>query len=154
MNDTGSLIDQLARRAKPVRPLASPLLRTLAWAVAAAALVALAAASMGMHPELSTQMAQTPKLLEWIASLATGLLAAYAVFQISVPGRSLSGSWIGSSSGTTPSGDASGVASGPGSTASGPPSGSAILLSRIAARLPITPHARGPILASGVTICN
>ena len=94
MNDTDSLIDQLAKRAKPVRPLASPLLRTLAWALAAAALVALVAASMGMHPGLSTQMAQTPKLAEWIASVLTGLLAAYAVFQISVPGRSPSWAWL------------------------------------------------------------
>ncbi len=94
MNDTDSLIDQLARRAKPVRPLASPLLRTLAWAVAASALVALVAASMGMHPGLSAQMAQAPKLAEWIASLLTGLLAAYAVFQISVPGRSPSWAWL------------------------------------------------------------
>jgi hypothetical protein len=94
MNDTDSLIDQLAKRAKPVRPLASPLLRTLAWAVAAAALVALVAASMGLHPGLSTQMAQSPKLAEWIASLLTGLLAAYAVFQISVPGRSPSWAWL------------------------------------------------------------
>lgn len=94
MNDTDSLIDQLARRAKPVRPLASPLLRTFAWAVAAIALVALVAASMGWRPGLSTQMAQAPKLLEWIASLLTGLLAAYAVFQISVPGRSPSWAWL------------------------------------------------------------
>lgn len=94
MNDTDLLIDQLARLAKPVRPLASPLLRTLAWALAATALVALVAASMGMHPGLSTQMAQAPKLAEWIASLLTGLLAAYAVFQISVPGRSPSWAWL------------------------------------------------------------
>lgn len=94
MNDTDSLIDQLAKRAKPVRPLASPLLRTLAWTVAAAALVAMVAASMGMHPGLSAQMVQAPKLAEWIASLLTGLLAAYAVFQISVPGRSPSWAWL------------------------------------------------------------
>lgn len=94
MNDTDSLVDQLARRAKPVRPLASPLWRTLAWAVAAAVLVALVAASMGWHPDLSTQMAHAPKLAEWIASLLTGLLAAYAVFQISVPGRSPSWAWL------------------------------------------------------------
>lgn len=94
MNDTDSLIAQLARRAKPVRPLAAPLLRTLAWAVAAAVMVALVAASMGMHPDLSAQMSQVPKLAEWIASLLTGLLAAYAVFQISVPGRSPSWAWL------------------------------------------------------------
>ncbi len=94
MNDTDSLIDQLTRRAKPVRPLASPLLRTLAWATAAVALVALVSASMGWHPGLSRQMAQAPKLVEWIASLLTGLLAAYAVFQISVPGRSPSWAWL------------------------------------------------------------
>jgi len=94
MSDTQSLIDQLAKRAKPVHAITSPMRRTLAWAAAAVVLVALVAYSMGLHPALSTQMAQAPKLVEWISSLVTGLLAAYAVFQISVPGRSPSWAWL------------------------------------------------------------
>lgn len=94
MNDTNSLIDQLAKRAKPVHAIASPMRRTLAWTAAAVVLVALAAYSMGLHPGLSTQMAHAPKLVEWISSILTGLLAAYAVFQISVPGRSPSWAWL------------------------------------------------------------
>ena len=94
MNDTDSLIDQLAKRAKPVQPIGSPLRRTLAWVAAAVVLVALVAASMGLRPALSSQLTQVPRLLEWIASLLTGLLAAYAVFQISVPGRSPSWAWL------------------------------------------------------------
>lgn len=94
MNDTDSLIDQLAKRGKPVHAIASPMQRTLVWAAAAVVLVALAAYSMGLRSGLSAQIAQAPKLVELIASLLTGLLAAYAVFQISVPGRSLSWAWL------------------------------------------------------------
>jgi hypothetical protein len=94
MTDLDSLIDQLAKRARPVRPIATPLQRTLGWSRAALALVAVLAASMGLRPGLATHMAQAPVLLEWLASVLTGLLAAYAVFQISVPGRSLSWAWL------------------------------------------------------------
>ena len=94
MNETNSLIDQLAKRAKPVRAIASPMRRTLAWTATAVVLVALAAFIMGLHPTLSTQMAHAPRLVELISSLLTGVLAAYAVFQISVPGRSPSWAWL------------------------------------------------------------
>ena len=39
MTDTGRLIDQLAARVEPVRPLASPLRRTLAWSALATVLI-------------------------------------------------------------------------------------------------------------------
>ena len=94
MSDTQSLIDQLAKRAKPVHPIGSPMRRTLAWGAAAIVIVALVSASMGMHASVAEVMSQAPHQLEWIASVLTGLLAAFAVFQISVPGRSLSWAWL------------------------------------------------------------
>lgn len=94
MNDTGILIDQLALRARPVRPLASPLRRTLLWVVLATAVIALIAASYGLRPGLANELAAAPALIEWLASVLTGLFAAYAVFQVSVPGRSPMWAWL------------------------------------------------------------
>ena len=88
MTDTDHLIDQLAARARPVRPLSSPLRRTALWVLAASTVVALIAFAYGLRPDLAESLAQAPALLEWTASIVTGLLAAYATFQISVPGRS------------------------------------------------------------------
>lgn len=94
MTDTRRLIDQLAARAEPVRPLSSPLRRTALWVVLAAMLIAMIASVYGLRTGLLADLAQAPLLLEWIASVLTGLLAAYAVFQISVPGRSPRWMWL------------------------------------------------------------
>ncbi|WP_149193604.1 DUF1109 domain-containing protein [Luteimonas suaedae] len=93
MTDTSRLIDQLTAQARPVRPLASPLRRTLLWIAMAAALIAAIVAAYGLRPGLA-ELAATPALVEWIASVLTGVLAAYAVFQISVPGRSPRWAWL------------------------------------------------------------
>jgi hypothetical protein len=94
MTDTRLLIDQLAAQAKPVRPLASPLRRTLLWVVMAAVVIASIVAVYGLRPGLAAELAALPSLIEWVASVLTGLLAAYAVFQISVPGRSQRWAWL------------------------------------------------------------
>lgn len=91
MTDTRAFIDQLASRAQPVRRLTSPLRRTLLWALLAAAVIAVVVASYGLRPGF---VASLPRALEWIGSVLTALLAAYAVFQISVPGRSPSWAWL------------------------------------------------------------
>nr|WP_298130094.1 DUF1109 domain-containing protein [uncultured Pseudoxanthomonas sp.] len=94
MTDTRRLIDQLAARAEPVRPLSSPLRRTAVWVALASVLIAMIASVYGLRTGLMADLAQAPLLLEWIASVLTGLLAAYAVFQISVPGRSPRWMWL------------------------------------------------------------
>lgn len=94
MHDTSSLIEQLSARITPVRRLASPLRRTLAWLLLAAAVIVVVIASHGLRPGLLQSMSQGPMAMEWIASVVTGALAAYAVFQISVPGRSPSWAWL------------------------------------------------------------
>lgn len=94
MTDTSRLIDQLVAHARPVRPLASPLRRTLLWLLMAAVLIASIVAAYGLRPGLVTDLAATPALIEWVASILTGALAAYAVFQISVPGRSPRWAWL------------------------------------------------------------
>lgn len=94
MTDTNDLIDQLAARARPVRPLASPLRRTVLWTLAASLVVAVIAFAYGLRPDFAQSLAQAPALLEWTASIVTGLLAAYATFQISIPGRSPAWAWV------------------------------------------------------------
>ncbi len=94
MHDTSTLIEQLSARATPVRRLSSPLRRTLAWLLIATAVIAVVTASKGLRPGLLQSMAQGPMAMEWIASVVTGVLAAYAVFQISVPGRSPLWAWL------------------------------------------------------------
>lgn len=91
MTDTRTLIDQLAIRAQPVQPLASPLRRTLMWAVLAAMVIAVVVANYRLQPGA---LASAPQQLEWLGSVLTALFAAYAVFQISVPGRSPSWAWL------------------------------------------------------------
>lgn len=94
MHDTSTLINQLSARAIPVRRLASPLRRTLIWLLFAAVVVAVVTATFGLRKGLLQSMSQGPMALEWISSVLTGVLAAYAVFQVSVPGRSRSWAWL------------------------------------------------------------
>ena len=94
MTETRHLIDQLAARAEPVRPLSSPLRRTLAWSALAAVMIGMIVWVYGVRAGLAADLSRPPVLVEWIASILTGLTAAYAVFQISVPGRSLRWMWL------------------------------------------------------------
>jgi hypothetical protein len=94
MNDTDSLIQQLSTRAAPVRPLASPGLRTLQWTAASIAIIVFIALRHGLRPGLLAALMIPPNALEWGGSVLTGLFAAYAAFQVSVPGRSPSWAWL------------------------------------------------------------
>ena len=94
MTDTERLIERLAGRARPVKPLASPLKRTLVWALLATVVIALVATSFGARPHLWKTMASAGEALELLASVLTGLCAAYAAFQVSTPGRSGSWAWL------------------------------------------------------------
>lgn len=94
MTDTRALIDQLAGRASAVRPLPSPMKRTVAWIAVATVLIAIMAATFGLRANLRPAMLQPGPALEWIGSVLTGILAAYAAFQVSVPGRSPSWAWL------------------------------------------------------------
>jgi hypothetical protein len=94
MTDTDALIAQLAAQAEPVKRLASPLRRTLLWVLLAIATVGVIVAVHGLRPGWLHELAVTSAAIEWIASVLTGALAAYAAFQISVPGRSPSWAWL------------------------------------------------------------
>lgn len=92
--DTDRLIEQLAAQARPVRPLAPPLLRTLAWCGAVVAIALVLVALMGWRGAPPEDFALPGGRWSWWGSVAAGLLAAYAVFQVSVPGRSPAWAWL------------------------------------------------------------
>lgn len=92
--DTQSLINQLAARANPVRVIDSPLKRTLLWGLSACALITAVALSYGIRPELLDDLSTAPHATAWVGSVLTGILAAFATFQVSVPGRSLTWAWL------------------------------------------------------------
>ena len=94
MTSTEKFIEQLAARAKPVRPLAPAWVRACTWLLVAAAVIALATSLFGMRPHLLTLMLRPAAGMEWIGSLLTGVLAAFAVFQLSVPGRDARWAWL------------------------------------------------------------
>ena len=94
MTDTNTLIEQLAAQARPVRPLASPQLRTFGWLLFAGALIAAVVAAYGLSPGLPARLSTTAGAIEFAASIATGIAAAYATFQVSVPGRSSYWTWL------------------------------------------------------------
>jgi hypothetical protein len=88
MMRTEDLIETLARNAAPVRPLAKPMRRASLWLFVAVAVVATVFLILGPRPDLAKKMSETPYLLEWFASLATGWAAAVAAFHLSLPDRS------------------------------------------------------------------
>jgi hypothetical protein len=85
---TEELIDNLALHASPVRPLASPMRRASIWLSVAVGLVVALLVLEGPRPDLALKMSETPYMLEWLASLATGWAAAVAAFHLSLPDRS------------------------------------------------------------------
>lgn len=94
MTDTTRLIEQLAARAAPVKRLPSPLLRTMLWMLLAVTVAAIIIASRGLRSDFMQVAASPGAFMEWSGSLLTGVLAAYAAFQVSVPGRSPSWAWL------------------------------------------------------------
>ncbi len=91
---TERLIEQLASRAQPVTRLGSPLRRTLQWLALASLMVAAVVIYHGLEPSWLGRLAKPDVAMEWLGSLLTGALAAFALFQISVPGRSPSWAWL------------------------------------------------------------
>lgn len=92
--DTSRLIDQLSSRAAPVRRMSSPLRRTLGWLALALVVVAIIVSNFDVRAGWIRVMASPDATFEWAMSLLTGVLAAYAVFQVSVPGRNPRWAWL------------------------------------------------------------
>jgi hypothetical protein len=81
------LIDALAADAKPVRRLASPMVRLLLWLVLSAGYAALIVWAMGPRPDIQSRLADARFVVELGAVFMTSVLAAAAAFCAGCPGR-------------------------------------------------------------------
>lgn len=89
-----ALIDKLGAQLTPVRRLLPPWLRTLGWLLAVALIAAALLAHYGAGPMLQ-RWAGAPDLA-WAAAGAvlTAVCAAWAAFELGVPGRSRAWAWL------------------------------------------------------------
>jgi len=85
---TERLIERLASEAVPVRRLSAPALRASLFLLAAAALAALAIVLFANLPMFERRIADPKLAIEVAATLATGILAVLAAFELSLPDRS------------------------------------------------------------------
>ena len=88
MTNTPELIETLVQSAAPVRRLRPPLVRAGLWIMLAALVIVLIAVGHGLRPDIAERLRQPVFVLSMIAALMTGILAAIASFQISLPDRS------------------------------------------------------------------
>jgi hypothetical protein len=88
MRDTNKLIEELSRDAKPVKPLASPLLRAAALLACIAAAMAAYTVLDGHFEETITHLASPNFALELGGALTAGVGAVVAAVMLSIPGRS------------------------------------------------------------------
>jgi hypothetical protein len=84
---TEDLIEALVADAKPVRRLASPMIRLCAWLTMSSAYAAAIVLVMGLRPDLESRLADTRFLVELGATFMTSVLAAAAAFCAGCPGR-------------------------------------------------------------------
>lgn len=89
IGDTDAMIARLTREAAPIRPMAHPLRRALAWAVVALAFGAAMVWAIGPRPDLAERITEGRFLLEQGAALATGVAAAIAALSLTIPGGPL-----------------------------------------------------------------
>jgi hypothetical protein len=85
---TPELIDRLCAGTTPVRRLRSPLLRAGSWLLFAGLVLVVLAALHGVRPDLAERLRQPAFVPALAGSLLTGVLAALAAFQLSLPDRS------------------------------------------------------------------
>jgi hypothetical protein len=85
---TEQLIRSLAQDLTPVRPLRAPPLRALAWLAVVAAISALIVLRFSNLTVFAERMATPRTAMDWIATGITGFAAAWAAFELSIPGAS------------------------------------------------------------------
>jgi hypothetical protein len=85
--NTDDLIGRLAIELRPVKRLAPPLLRAAAWIGFAVLMVAACVVLFGPRHNLLERLAQPHEVAQLVFALGTGVLAAIAAFQLSLPDR-------------------------------------------------------------------
>ena len=73
---------------RPVRRLRAPGWRAAGWLAAAVAAIGAAVAWEGPRPDIGARMELPHEVGQWLASVATGALAAVAAFMVALPDRS------------------------------------------------------------------
>jgi hypothetical protein len=86
--NTADLIQSLAANATPVKRLRPPYVRAGLWLLLAAIVIALLTLGHGLRPQFAERMHDPGYAIGVVGALATGVLAAIAAFQISLPGYS------------------------------------------------------------------
>jgi hypothetical protein len=94
MAGTEQLIERLAENLQPVQPLRNPWLRALLWIVFATLVIACVVAVGGSRADLALALHETHFVVPLIGSWLTGVAAAAAAFQISLPDRSRRWLWL------------------------------------------------------------
>ncbi len=84
---TDDLILQIARDSTPVRPLASPAVRTSLWFAVGLPYVVLIILIMTPRPDLADRLTEARFLIEVTMAFATSVTAAFAAFSAVIPGR-------------------------------------------------------------------
>lgn len=94
MITTPDLIASLAANAAPVRRLRPPLLRAGLWVGFAAVVLALFTALHGVRSDFAQRLGEPNFALGMAGALITGILAAVAAFELSIPDRSKLWIWL------------------------------------------------------------
>lgn len=81
------LIQCLATDLRPVRPVRHPAVSTVLWLGAATSVIAAAVLVFGSGHDLQARLARGFDLPQILAAAATGILAAFAAFQLALPER-------------------------------------------------------------------
>lgn len=84
--NTDDLITRLAADARPVTPVHAGR-RAMLWLAFALAVVTATVLWHGLRPDLSLRLELPTEQIQWLSSLATGILAAIAAARLAEPGR-------------------------------------------------------------------
>jgi hypothetical protein len=92
--NTDELIAQLSATAGPVKRLAPPMARALAWLLAIAVLAAVPILLRANLPVFARRASDPRMALELFATLATGVAGVIAAFHLSIPDRPRNWAWL------------------------------------------------------------
>lgn len=84
---TEELLERLTGDLKPVRRVVHPALAALGWLAVAAAVVAIAVAVFGFRHDIAHRLAHGLDVPQMVLAAITGMLAAFAAFQLALPDR-------------------------------------------------------------------
>jgi hypothetical protein len=92
--DSEDLIARLAADARPVRRVPPPVVSTLVWLAAAAAVVGAVVAWSGFRHDLPQRLATGVDLPQMILAGVAGVAAGFAAFQLALPDRDPRWAWL------------------------------------------------------------